>query len=79
MIIIYHTHVKSTVVIEFEQAVYSVKEDVGSVAVCVVATGMIGSEEITIYTENNTALGIYLTWHRGYLCDNISIALMQLM
>ena len=46
-----------TVFIEFEQAMYSVKEDVGSVAVCVVATGMIEAENITFYTEDDTALG----------------------
>ena len=35
------------------------KEDVGSVAVCVVARGMIAAENITLYTEeDDTALGI---------------------
>ena len=44
---------------EFEKAVYTVMEDLGSVALCVYVTGEITEgEECTIYTENDTALGI---------------------
>ena len=46
------------------------KEDVGSVAVCVVATGMIAAEEITLYTDDETALGKYATLEFLYTRHN---------
>ena len=48
-----------TVAVEFEQAVYTVMEDAGSVEACVLVNGKGASEEllITLYTEDNTAHG----------------------
>ena len=46
-----------TAVIEFEEAVYTVMEDVGSVKVCATVRGEIASTElqVTLFTEDGTA------------------------
>ena len=46
-----------TAVIEFEEAVYTVMEDVGSVKVCATVGGEIASTElqVTLFTEDGTA------------------------
>ena len=46
-------------IVEFEQAVYSVSENAGSVTVCIVSRGETAGEDVlmTLSTEDQTAKG----------------------